>query len=86
MTDKIREAFEKWANREFEGVAPAYCDDAYKAGYLAGRQSLLDELEPVGTVNSTGHPKHTSHVYGVYELRIYGEPVPVYRLPEGVTK
>lgn len=86
MTDKIREAFENWESVEFEGAAPKYCDDAYKAGYIAGRQSLLEELEPYGIWCEANTLEESDYYPQDMSPGICEQCIPLYRLPEGVTK
>ncbi len=80
MTDKIREAFEKWqkVNRP-ENADREVCWEFF---FEAGRQFVLDELEQVGFTAVSGHGR-------VLALQPTVQPEkwePVYRLPEGVTK
>ena len=84
MIDKIREAFEKYFALNDGGT---YWH-TFEAGYLAGRQSLLDELEQVGY----------AYCYQGQDICFSTEPQspeipvtyywqePIYRLPEGITK
>ena len=39
------------------------------------------EQEPVAWIDSSGHPKHLSHVQGIREKQLYGELKPLYTHP-----
>jgi hypothetical protein len=94
MTDKIREAFEKWVQSfQDEEINPFAFNLSPReraianSAFLAGSQSLLDELEHVGftamfrhgrviALQPTAQPEKWEPVYRLSNARLTGaEPV-----------